>query len=445
MRSKLLVGSLVLFCAVAISAIAAYFSVVGLAALFAAAVVPVAIMGVVLEGSKLVAAGWLHSNWKNPLVTKAHKAYLCAAVVALMLITSMGIYGYLMKAHLDQKAPAADITMQIEGHQTELDQLIAQRTELERQQANINKTVDSYLESGQARGASSFMRQQQRERDRISGQITALNGQITAKNVEMAPLRRESNAAEAKLGPLKFMGFRDPTKAVIAVIAVLMFAFDPLAVVMMISGTITLKEWLIERRRRFEMGHSAPEVVQLPPPPEEVEEATPEEPVEAEDGMSWPEALEEVGAPSATQYTQLREDRPATPSIPVRSLPEVVPIIEPLQVAEPEPEPAPEPPSVAELEETIADAEQLQADYRARFLELEEALTAETNEPFIEDDLEQIDNKDLLVAILESDPDLLQEVISAVKETTVEEEKSAEERPIRQWLEPKDFAGGDKT
>lgn len=254
MSTKLLVGSLVLFCAIAISAIAAYFSVVGLAALFAAAFLPVAIMGIILEGSKLVAAGWLHSNWKNPNVTKPHKGYLTAAVCALMLITSMGIYGYLAKAHLEQKAPATAVQVQIDAHQGQLDQLTARKTELQTQQANINKTVDAYLASGKASGASTFMRQQQRERDRISNQIATLDTQINAKTAEMAPLKAEVAGVEAKLGPLKYVadlfGWKDPGSAVKLIILILMFAFDPLAVVLMISGTITLGEWAAERRRK---------------------------------------------------------------------------------------------------------------------------------------------------------------------------------------------------
>lgn len=274
MRMKLIVGCLVMACAVAISAVAAYFSVVGLAALFAAALIPVAIMGVVLEGSKLVAAGWLHANWKNPHVSRGHKAYLTAAVVSLMLITSMGIYGYLMKAHLEQTAPTSAIQVDIDHRQTQIDQLVIQRDQLIKQQTAINSTISGYLESGKASGASQFMRQQRGEQSRLESRITALNDQITEANVALAPFKKQIAGAEVELGQWKYLAkalnLKNPEAAIDLLIKLLMFAFDPLAVVMMISGTITLGEWAVARRKVVE-GHGTL-VEDLPELAPEVEE-----------------------------------------------------------------------------------------------------------------------------------------------------------------------------
>jgi hypothetical protein len=273
---KLIVGILVMACAVAISAVAAYFSVVGLAALFTAALIPVAIMGIVLEGSKLVAAGWLHANWKNPHVTKWHKGYLTAAVVSLMLITSMGIYGYLMKAHLEQTAPTSAIQVDIDHRQTQIDQLVIQRDQLIKQQTAINSTISGYLEGGKASGASQFMRQQRGEQSRLETRITALNDQITEANVALAPFKKQIAGAEVELGQWKYLAralnLKNPEAAIDLLIKLLMFAFDPLAVVMMISGTITLGEWSRARRLHPDLEGKATLIEDLPELAPEVEE-----------------------------------------------------------------------------------------------------------------------------------------------------------------------------
>ncbi len=355
-------------------------------------------MGVVLEVSKLVAAGWVHSNWKNPLVSKFHRFYLCAAVIALMLITSLGIYGYLMKAHLDQKAPAAEITMQVESHQAQLDQLLAQRTELERQQANINKTVDTYLAGGSARGATTFMSQQRRDRDRISREIAALNAQITAKNVEMAPLRSQANAATAKLGPLTTMGFKDPTAAVQAVIGTLMFAFDPLAIVLMISGTITLGEWSRSRQPK-------PVVVEAVQEPVEedlsetdvIEEDSPEDDFIPEDErpVSYEDVIPLVPAPNERLSAFLQE-----PSI--------------FEIAAKE--------ALASQDDTVADTPEAEPEIQSTVAE-ESSVSA----------------KEQVLTILENNPHLLEEIVAAVHES----DKSEQEMVDTGWLTAENFQPRD--
>jgi len=89
--------------ALALSACAAYYSIMGLVAIFAAAAIPIFIMGSLLEISKLVVASWIYQNWKE--VPRLMKYYFTTALVILMLLTSMGIFGYLSKAHLDQAIP----------------------------------------------------------------------------------------------------------------------------------------------------------------------------------------------------------------------------------------------------------------------------------------------------------------------------------------------------
>ena len=99
-------------CAIAISTVAIYYSVLGLAAIFAAAQLPIIVMGTVLEVSKLVTASWLYQNWRN--IPFLLKTYLTIAVVVLMLITSLGIFGFLSRAHIEQATPAGDTVAKIE-------------------------------------------------------------------------------------------------------------------------------------------------------------------------------------------------------------------------------------------------------------------------------------------------------------------------------------------
>ena len=98
--------------AIALSGVAAYYSVIGLAAIFPGSFWPIVLMGSVLEASKLVTVSWLYRNWKiSPLPLKS---YLSASIVILMLITSMGIFGYLSKAHLEHSADTAPLALKVE-------------------------------------------------------------------------------------------------------------------------------------------------------------------------------------------------------------------------------------------------------------------------------------------------------------------------------------------
>jgi hypothetical protein len=429
LRTKLLVGLLVLFCAVAISAVAAYFSVVGIAAIFAAAFLPVCIMGVILEGSKLVAAGWLHSNWKNANVTKGHKAYLTAAVITLMAITSMGIYGYLMKAHLEQKAPTAAVQIDIDQKQAQIDQLTAQRDQLLTQQKAINETVSSYLSSGKATGASQFMRQQRTQQGAIQSQIGDLNNQITQANVALAPLKKEVSGTEIKLGSLKYLAkllnLKDPEAAVNLFIAMLMFAFDPLAVMLMISGTITIGEW--QRAREPERRYTEDELLEGYTPPESYE-FDPEVIIQA--GKYWEERLRrEAGEEQPSAEPEVAPE-------PVEEAPESP--LEPV-VAEEHPTvyaPKPEPLGTISKEEGINpffkpeddsfDHETIVNEFGLPETDVELRVTATKTD--------QEDAKAQLVRILESRPELIDVIVKAVEEVQAEHK---DEPPAEvEWLSP---------
>ena len=126
-------GLLVLFTALTISGVAIWYSVAGLVAIFAAAAVPIIIMGASLEIGKLVTALWLHRNWKRAKWWL--KSYLTVAVVVLMFITSMGIFGFLSKAHIEQNLASDTVEQRIDILEGKI---IAEEKYIERQ----NDTID---------------------------------------------------------------------------------------------------------------------------------------------------------------------------------------------------------------------------------------------------------------------------------------------------------------
>jgi hypothetical protein len=253
---KLFVGLLTFLLALIISAVAAYFSVVGLAALFAGAFWSVVIMGSALEAGKLVAATWLKFNWHNPGVGIFHKTYLGLAVGVLMIVTALGIYGFLAKGHLEQEAPLASVELQIARIDQRVSQTREERERLDVKLKQLDQSINTILNNSKnTRDAQAGLRarqQQQKERDQIQKDFTARTLEINKLTDELVPLRTAANEVGAKLGPVKYVaklfGWSDSNTAVQLVILLIMFAFDPLAVVLILSGTITMSEWFAQRR-----------------------------------------------------------------------------------------------------------------------------------------------------------------------------------------------------
>ena len=133
-------GVLVLLVALSISGVAAWYSIAGLAAIFAAAQIPIIIMGGVLEVGKLVTASWLYQNWKE--IPFLLKSYLTIAVVILMFITSMGIFGFLSKAHIDQTVLSGDNTLLVQ----QLDNRIARQNKVVRDNELVIAQLDGVVQ-----------------------------------------------------------------------------------------------------------------------------------------------------------------------------------------------------------------------------------------------------------------------------------------------------------
>ena len=157
-----------------LSVVAAYYSIAGLTAIFAAAVIPVIIMGATLELGKVVATVWLHNNWKR--INWAYKSYLIPAIVFLMLLTSMGIFGFLSKAHSDQSLVSGDSMAKVaiydEKIATEKGNIESARKALTQMDAQVDQMLGRTDSDRGAERAVQIRRQQQKERNSLQKEIT---------------------------------------------------------------------------------------------------------------------------------------------------------------------------------------------------------------------------------------------------------------------------------
>ena len=241
---------LVFFTAISISVIAAGYSIVGLATLFAGAVVPIIAMGSALEVGKLVAASWLYHNWRNKLVPQSIKAYLTMAVIVLIFITSMGIFGFLSKAHLDQVRPVSSNEIKIEliTNQIERQQIVIDRSQ--KTLTLLDQTLEKYIDLEYVTRGLKEREKQKPERDALTLAINEASDKIGELTLEKSTLALEQDKIEAEVGPIKYIaeliygeeGARDHfDEAVRWVIIVLIFVFDPLAVLLLIAANISLR------------------------------------------------------------------------------------------------------------------------------------------------------------------------------------------------------------
>jgi len=239
--------------ALALSACAAYYSIMGLVAIFAAAVIPILIMGSLLEASKLVVASWLYRTWKE--IPVLMKTYFTFALVVLMLLTSMGIFGYLSKAHLDQAIPSGDVQAKLalidEKIKTEKENINANRKELSQLDSQVDQTIARTTEASGAERAISIRRNQQKDRARILQEIGTSQTKIAKLNEERAPIASEVRKVEAEVGPIKYIaallyGDNPETdlleKAVRWVIIMIVIVFDPLAVLMLVAANWQMRK-----------------------------------------------------------------------------------------------------------------------------------------------------------------------------------------------------------
>jgi hypothetical protein len=245
--SDKLIAWLALLSGLSISAVAIYYSVAGLVSIFAAAVIPIIVMGVVLEVGKLAATVWLKQNWS--VAPGFLKTYLLIAITVLMLITSMGIFGYLSKAHLDQAVPTGDVADKVafidEKIKTQKENIDAARKALKQMDEAVDQTMARSTSEQGADKAAGIRRAQQRERGNLQGDISKAQSAIAKLNEERAPIAKELRKVEAEVGPIKYIAaliYGDSTDANLLeaavrwVIIVIVLVFDPLAVILLLAS-----------------------------------------------------------------------------------------------------------------------------------------------------------------------------------------------------------------
>jgi hypothetical protein len=248
-----------LIVALSLSVIAAYYSIAGLAAIFAAAVIPIVVMGSILEVGKVVVTLWLHEYWRQCRLLM--KVYLVPAVAVLMLITSMGIFGFLSKAHTDQSMVSGDVQAKIaiydEKIKTERDNIDANRKALKQLDDAVDQVMGRSTDERGAERSVQIRRSQQAERGRLLKEIEQSQKRIAALNEERAPIAAEVRKVEAEVGPIKYIAalvYGDNPDANLLeaavrwVIILLVVVFDPLAIMMLLAATESMK-WERERKQ----------------------------------------------------------------------------------------------------------------------------------------------------------------------------------------------------
>ena len=212
--------------AIALSAIAAFYSVIGLAQIFPGSFWPIILMGSVLEIAKLVTVSWLYNNWAE--TNRLMKYYFSIAIILLMLITSMGIFGYLSRAHIESNVVVGANTVQLKTIET---------------QEKIARDKLEYLLKRAGDPATAT--------NKIDKEIQTTQNELNRLSKEKLPLMKEENKLTAEIGPIKyiaeiFYSKDDPSfidKAVRLVIFTIIIVFDPLAILLLIAANQTYKRF----------------------------------------------------------------------------------------------------------------------------------------------------------------------------------------------------------
>jgi hypothetical protein len=261
-RTDKLVAYLALISGLSISAVAVYYSVAGLVSIFAAAVIPIIVMGVALEISKLIATIWLKLNWQRaPIFIKT---YMTVAVAILMIITSMGIFGFLSKAHSDQSLVSGDVQSKIaiydEKIKTAKENIEANRKQLKQMDEAVDQVMGRSTDEKGADKANAIRKSQQRDRSALAKDIEANQKLIASLNDQAAPIRAEVRKVEAEVGPIKYIAafvYGDNPdanvleKAVTWVIIIIVSVFDPLAVILLLASQYSF-QWFRKQEEEDE-------------------------------------------------------------------------------------------------------------------------------------------------------------------------------------------------
>lgn len=248
--------------ALTLSFLAEYYAIMGLIAIFSGAKISIALMGVALGASKIVLVSWLYRNWKQTGILL--KAYFTIAIIVLMLLTSMGIFGFLSKAHLEQNSISGEVVAKVQIYDEKLkiakDNIDVNRKALKQLDEAVDQVMGRSSDEKGAEKSVAIRRSQQKERARLQTEITTEQKTIGQLNEERAPIAAEVRKVEAEVGPIKYVAallYEDNPdvnmleKAVRWMIILIVVVFDPLAVLMFIAYNQTIS-------RRQTIVHDAP-------------------------------------------------------------------------------------------------------------------------------------------------------------------------------------------
>ena len=324
-------ATVTLLVALSLSAVAAWYSIQGLMAIFASALIPIMIMGGSLELAKIVTTVWLHKYWDRCGLVM--KLYLIPAVVALALLTSMGIFGFLSKAHSDQTLISGDATARIELVDEKIrisrENIAMNQRAIEQMNSQVDQLLGRTDDDRGANRAVQVRRQQATERNRLLQEIEAEQAEIAQLNEEVAPIRAEIRKIEAEVGPIKYIaamiyGDNPDTnlleRAVRWMIVLIVLVFDPLALMLMIAAQSSYK-WEEEDAKKEE------NKVEDKPEPDvklssvnEVEKPVPDEIILQTDVGKDAVQVDDTESEPLTQEPLLDADEPAQHVEPVEKV-----------------------------------------------------------------------------------------------------------------------------
>lgn len=241
-------SKLLFLCGVALSTIAVIIAIKGMMAIFPTSEIIIPTMIGILEVTKLVLAVWVHSNWSS--ISFMIKSYMSMALVVLMLMTSLSIFGFLSKTHLDQNVPAGDVVAKLsmidDRIQIETDAVSYNRKLLSQMDNSVEQLVSRSEDTKSIDKSIKVRKSQAKERGLLQTTILESQKKITVLNEERSPIAASVRKIDAEVGPLKYIAaliYGDSLdvslleKAVRIVILMIVFVFDPLAVLILISVT----------------------------------------------------------------------------------------------------------------------------------------------------------------------------------------------------------------
>lgn len=254
-----MINYIALLVALILSGVAGWYSIIGLTAIFSASFWPIVIMGTTLEIGKVVTTAWLHRNWH--VAPKMIKYYLTAAVVVLMFITSMGIFGFLSKAHIEQTIATSDNTVIIQQLESKIERenkKIADAEIVINQLDNAVKVLQDAQRLRGKDGAIALRESQKQERDSLQTVIESSLTEIDNLQNEKTKLTVEQTKLEAEVGPLKYIAEliysnadRSQLEAAVRwVIIILVFVFDPLAILLLIAANVGMMTPVAKKRKK---------------------------------------------------------------------------------------------------------------------------------------------------------------------------------------------------